>query len=508
LGELLAIAFHQALVDPKLSFEVRWQLERWSRRLPEVPVQPLKEVSNQDLDRMFAELDADSYAMRIGASRRLGWLLGNAKLACTITQRLKQRMTDPNLSTENWRCLESLWQQARGAWLASNPADWHLPPVSDGQIHRWVADLLQPAEGSAIGPRSLQAVAERELLDVLARDDDVARVKKIVQQRLTEPIDPEGAVRLKGLQQWLRPAMVAEYWQEHRHQGEQHLFVGEPSLAENAPRPSYFDRIDDRVAHCVSGASLSPGDYPVGVAFPHPSKDTAFFCLVNLPTPRRQMAYRYYVNTDESKRLAEISRRTFARFLREKHALTERELTLLPQLDYRELSRFAGKYFLAIDDEPLTGAEADDEENRTSRHGAICTILAAFGTHDAIPDLTAAIAKNRFLPPAATPGYRVAWWAALSIAQRDPWPDVDSWLAKLLARNDVLVEGVDEKPQVGATAAGLLLTRHHQSPSLFGLRSTGMPPERISKVEGFRFTAADAAGRVQRWWDDEKQREP
>ena len=85
---------------------------------------------------------------------------------------------------------------------------------------------------------------------------------------------------------------------------------------------------------------------------------------------------------------------------------------------------------------------------------------------------------------------------------------MDSWLAKLSARSDVLIEGVDEKPEVGATAAGLLLVRHHQSPSLFGLRSTGLPPERISRVEGYRFTSADAASRVLRWWDDEKQREP
>lgn len=505
LGQFLASEFQQALVDPKLSFEVRWQLERWSRRLPEVAAIPVKEVPAGELDRMFAELDADSYAARLGASRRLAWLLGNATLACTITQRLKQRMADPNLSPESWRRLESLWQQARGAWLASDPADWHLPPVTDAQIRLWVDELAQPSEGKAASPRSPQAIAEQELLDVLARDDDLPRVKQIVQQRLAAPIDREGAVRLKAIQRWMPPAMVAECWQEHHQVTEQHLIVGEPSLAENAQRPSYFDRIDDRVAHCVSGQTLQPGNYPVGVAFPHPTQDTAFFCLYNLPTPRRQMAYAYHVQTDESKRLAEISRRTFAWLLREKRPLAEREVTLLPQLDHRELSRFAGKYFLAIDDEPVSAADAEEEENRTSRHGLICTILANFGTRDVIPDLTEAIAKRRFLPPAATPGYRAAWWAALSIAQRDPWPEVDSWLVKRVSHNDVLIEGVDEKPELGATAAGLLLVRHHQSPTLFGLHSTGMPPERISRVEGYRFASADAAARVQRWWDEESR---
>ena len=78
LGPWLANEFQKALLDPQLSFEVRWQLERWSPRLPEVAAMPIKAVSTADLDRMFAELDADSYATRLGASRRLAWLLHNA----------------------------------------------------------------------------------------------------------------------------------------------------------------------------------------------------------------------------------------------------------------------------------------------------------------------------------------------------------------------------------------------------------------------------------------------
>jgi hypothetical protein len=505
LGSLLAIEFQQVLIDPRLSFEVRWQLERWSRRLPEVAARPVDDVASADLDQMFAQLDSDSYAARLGASRRLAWLLGSAKLACAITQRLKQRMADPNLSPESWRRLQSLWQQARGAWLESDPADWHLPPVSESQIRLWVDELAQTAEGQSSGPRSPQAVAEQELLDVLACDDQLPRVKRILAERLAAPVGREGAARLKDLQRLMRPAMVAEIWQEHHQVTEQHLIVGEPSQTEGAPRPSHFDRIDDHVAHCVSGATLSPGNYPVGVAFPHPIQDTLFFCLFNLPTPRRQMAYDYHVKTEESKRLIEISRRTFAKFLQEKRPLAERELTMLPQLDHREMSRFAGPYFLAVDDEPLSAADAEEEENRASRHGMFCAILANFGTHDVIPDLTEAIARHRFLAPTATPGYRTAWWAALSIAQRDPWPEVDTWLAKLLARHDVLTEGVDEKPELGATAAGVLLTRRHQKPAAFGLHSTGAPPERISRVEGYRFAAADAAKRIQHWWEEESK---
>ncbi|MCR4415109.1 MAG: hypothetical protein NUV77_22035, partial [Thermoguttaceae bacterium] len=64
--------------------------------------------------------------------------------------------------------------------------------------------------------------------------------------------------------------------------------------------------------HCVSGQNLAPGDYPVGVAFPHPKQPGYFFHLVNLTTPRRKMANQYVVEMPAAKRLAELSRRTFA----------------------------------------------------------------------------------------------------------------------------------------------------------------------------------------------------
>ena len=92
---------------------------------------------------------------------------------------------------------------------------------------------------------------------------------------------------------WTKPELVAEFWQGGHQTGEQHLVVGVPTLSPNAMKPTHFDRADDRVAHYVSGNSLSPGDYPVGEAFPHPLVEHGFFHLVNLPTPRRRMAYLY-----------------------------------------------------------------------------------------------------------------------------------------------------------------------------------------------------------------------
>ena len=65
----------------------------------------------------------------------------------------------------------------------------------------------------------------------------------------------------------------------------------------------------------MSGNALSEGDYPVGVAFPHPQISDMFFHLVYLPTPRQQMAYEGYVELPPAQRLRELSRHTLDRLL-------------------------------------------------------------------------------------------------------------------------------------------------------------------------------------------------
>src|SRR5208337_1793176 len=126
-----------------------------------------------------------------------------------------------------------------------------------------------------------------------------------------------------------------------------------PTISPGAAHPSHFDRADDHVAHCVSGNALTPGDYPVGVAFSAPNwhaNTQGFFHLVNLPSPRRQIAYSYYVKTDPAVRLAKISRRTLDRFLSDKRLMNDSELGILGQLDAQEVSCFASHYFLLMED--------------------------------------------------------------------------------------------------------------------------------------------------------------
>ena len=429
LGRLLAGEFQRAAVDPQVSFEVRWHLERWLRRLPLVPPPPggypAEEVSPEELQRLVRQLDDDAYSIRQWSARRLEWLL--------------------------------------------------------------------------------------------LRDETLPRIEEALQARLAAGADAETTARLRKLLDLARPAMVAESWQGRRHVGEQHLLIGVPSLGPGATRPSHFDRIDQRVAHCVSGNNLSPGDYPVGVAFPHPDPiQQAFFHLVNLPTPWRRIEYQRYVQTDEAGRLAAISRRTLDRMLAQRRELTPPELLMLAQLDPQEVSRFAGEYFHAVDDgplplpppqpQPLTALIHSRAGGYPSRFGLICAQLAVDGTKEAIPGLLKAIDKRRFLPPTPAAPYQFPWMAALSIAARDPWPEADQWLGGLLGRDVLLVEGTAEAPQLGATAAAVLLRRRGQSFSEFGLQLAPGPARRPG-IDGYRFSSPDAQKKLQQWWQQEQERQ-
>jgi hypothetical protein len=505
LGPFLAAEFQRVLLRPDVSFEVRWRLGRWNGQLPAPPAQPAADASTKELDALVRQLDDDSYARRVGAAERLDWLLGNPKLICPVMLRLKRRLADGTAGAEAGPQLQQTWQRAHGAWLLSDPADGELPAVSDGQIGAWLDDLV--GGGPSVNPADAQPAhetAQRELLDLLARDEYVPRLKKAIAARLSQKPDAAAAAKLQSLLDWTKPEIVAEIWQGRNQWVEQHLLVGVPTLSPGAAKPSHFDRADDHEAHCVSGNSLSPGDYPVGEAFPHPKQDDAFFHLVNLPTPRRRMAYPYYVETDESIRLAAISRRTLDRVLADRRLLNEPELLMLAELDPAEVSRFAGRYFLLVDDTSMAASGPLRLVGRPSRFGMICTWLAIDGSKDAMPGLAEAIAKDRFRPPTSSAPYRLDWLAALSIAARDPWPQVDDWLAGRIEESESLLGGQPAAAELGATAAAVLLGRHGHSPESFGLRPLPDPLMDQLHVSGYRFADAAARKKVLQWWKQEK----
>ena len=500
LGEDLAAEFQRVLVRPDISFEVRRQVDRWSRKLPLPPAGPVADVPPKELDKLLRQLDDDSYAVRLGAARRLDWLLGNPKLIYPIMLRLKRRLSDDSLDGEAKRRIEAVWQRARAAWLTSDTASRELPVVSDEQIGRWLDDLVRPGASGA------RDAAECELLDLLARDDYVPRLKQALQARLSLKPNADAVAKLSPLLDWTKPELVAEYWQGRRWLGEQHLLVGVPTLSPGAARPTCFDRVDDHVAHCASGNALTPGDYPVGEAVPHPRQENAFFHLVSLPTPRRRMAYVSCDNADEKTRLAAISRRTLDGVLAGKRLLSESELLMLPQLDPAEVSRFAGRYFLLVDDSEMSESGLRRLGGRPSRFGMICVALAVDGGKDAMPGLAEAIAKNRFLPPTRLAPYRLEWLAALSIAARDPWSGVDVWLADRIDQPEPLMEGPSAAAELGATAAAELLNRHGQEPAGFDLLPVTETLMEHLHVHGYRFGGKDASAKIQQWWRQERNR--
>ncbi len=511
MAGMLAEQFQQLVLQPELPLEVRWRIGNWRARLPKVKTEPPQAVPAGELERLVRQLDDDSYSVRAGALERLQWMAASEYLAKPIILILKSRLADPLLSEDSYRRVESIRNIAWGIWLTGDASDWSLPPVSDAQIDDWLEELSQPA--TAHDPRAARSrrVARQELMDVLSQDREVPRVKAAIEAHLRGKLEPAGTAALKDLLEFTRPALVAECWCGGSQTLEQHLIVGQPMYVAGH-NPSHFDKADDRVAHCVSGNSLTPGDYPVGVAFPAPHWDNprqqGFFDLINLPTPRQQIAYSYYVKTDPAARLAKLSRRTLDGFLAEKKLLSDAELGMLAQLEAREVSRFANRYLLLVDDSMVDedfntemSTSRSQLGSQSSRLGAICAQLAVNGTREAAPGLLEAIRQKQFMSPTPLGPYRLQWLAAFSIALRDPWPEVDAWLAENIDNQETLIIDHADAAEIGATAAGVLVSRHGQQPSAFGLHMSAADSQLAElKLPGFRYGKPEDAERVRQWW--------
>lgn len=504
-GAPLAAAVQKALVDPKLSFEVRFRLTRWAKRLPPADPPPAVELSADELDALVGGLDSDDYGARLAAAARLRWHLRNPKAVAPALGRLKARYADPATATATRERLEEAWQTARAGLFLGDPSSLAISSAADAQIDRWLDEVA--ASWTDEQSRVAGRVAEMELLDCMAVDAESPRVTKAAESRLASVPDPAGRARLEKLIELGKPALVAEYWAGRVHRSEQHLLVGVPSRSVNAVRPSHFDRIDDQTAHCVSGNTLAPGDYPANVAFFHPS-GSGFFRLVNLSTPRRRMAYEYEAQRDDRVRLSEISRQTLDRFLAANQPLTDQELKLLAELDQREVSRFASAWLMRMDDKPLGGDERRYlATGCPSRHGVLCEQLAVEGTQEAAPGLTEAIAKDRFLPPTSAAPYRLHYVAALSIARRDPWKGVEAWLDSQLDSTQPMADnGRPDGPTVGATVAGVLLACYDQPAGRFGLQPAVDGVLLQFGLNGYRFAAPEDAATVRKFLETQREK--
>ncbi len=515
LGPYLAAEFGRRLLAADTSFEVRARLERYLKELP--PAAPTHEPvpSADEIVPLLDRFNSNFSAERDTAQRRLVAMLAHTELIGPVLQQVKGRLAQPGLNRQTRRALESVLDAARKVWVHAEPSAVTLPPVSEEAMHRWLDDLT--ADPSNAADRSRRDTAHRELVDLLVRDDTRDAVVALLKKRHAG-LDG-GQSRYQELIDFAKPAMAAEVWGHQRrergvdqdddwdhrqHITVQHLLVGVPQMAEGAQRPTHFDAINDKTAHCVSGNSLTPGDYPVRVAIPHPNPAVeVMFYLVNLPTPRHRLRYAYHLRRDEADRLMEISQHTLDYFLAQRKQLDETHVLLLLHLDPRAVSRFAGAYFQAVPDKPITptGGELG---GRFTLHSAVCAVLARVGTNAAIPAIEKLARSDQMDEPNHENPFHIAWIAALSIAKRDPWPEVDSWLAGLIDEREPMIINTDPVPDLGATAAGLLLARHGVSPYTFDLEPAGNNAFDRSRFAGFHFTSDAGREAVRRWWSEQQ----
>lgn len=510
LGNYLAREFSAALLTPETSVEVRSRLELLLQRLPSAP-QPADErkLSPGEIGPLLDRLNDDVSATRDNAGRRLASMLDHVELIGPVMVEVKRRLADVRLNGSIRRALEPLLEKARMKWVAADPASVPLPPVSDEAIARCIEQLTprESAESAESSERIAQATARRELVDLVVRDDTRPRVLAQLAEKFPPMENQPFDERVREINDLARPAMAAEVWSHQpdnweirQHITVQHLIVGVPQYPENAKGATHFDRIDDRTAHCVSGNSLKEGNYPVGEAIPHPTAGVEImFCLINLPTPRQRLAYEFHLKRDEGQRLEELSKRTLDGFLARKHVLTELQILMLAQLDPSAVSRFIGPYFQGVPDERLFTTSSELAGHQTV-HGGLCFMLSRLGTRDAVPALEQTARSGRLGKPTYESPFQMAWIAALAIARRDPWPDVDAWLARLIDSSEVLVTNVDAKPELGATAAAILLERHDLSPRSFGLEPAGESTVIHLQLTGYRYGNDTSRQDIEQWW--------
>jgi hypothetical protein len=518
LGSYLAGEFERRLLRADTSFEARTRLERYLKDLPQAPVESAP-AGTDEIAPLLDRLSDDRSAERDAAGRRLDVALVRLENVGPVLVQVKSRLANPRLSLQARRALEGVLDKARERWVNAEPPTVTLPPVDKKQMQSWLDDDVLE-EPLAPAQRVRRDAARRELVDLLVREDTREQLVALLKEHIEAAEDETAKARYKELSEMAMPAMVAEVWGhqqadptfgvpddwEHRqHRTVQHLLIGVPQMVEGAARPTHFDRIDDQTAHCVSGNSLIEGDYPVRVAIPHPNVGfDVMFYLINLPTPREQVQYEYYLRRPEAERLLEISERTLKYFLDNKQVLDPNHISLLMQLDPGAVSRFAGPYFEKVTDRYLESGGGNLAGQETL-HTVIAGVLLTVGTHEAVPALEKLARDERTQKPNHDNPFAIAWIAALAIAQRDPWPGADEWLLSLIDEKAPLVLNADTVPELGGTAAGILLARHQVSPFTFDLEPAGNDAFDRSSFAGYRFTSDEGPKALRQWWASQKQ---
>lgn len=501
-GQLQQLSF-----DPKVSYEAQLRLAEILDEIPNVKLGKPDQITETDAIEIVAAIAGDRFAQRQSAIRRLAWLLENDQNVVPLLVALKARLADTKLTPAGRHLLETQHALARGHWLMAPPERCVMPPVPESEIAKLLAAVTTPATDDASFMASSSAV--RNLEDLLAREEYRASLSERLAAELDRAEDPAVRTVLTDLVDLTKPAMVAEIWSALRYVNVgggmmvtdfdpeslrlstcQYLHVGVPQIPEGADRATHFDRCDDKVANCVSGNTLTPGEYPVHTAFAHPNGQNILFHLVNLPTPRRRLLYEHLATRDPSIRFREMSQRTCDAFLSGQRKLTDNDMTVLLTLERAVVGQFAADFLRQVEDRPLENRSGSLADGRFSQHGMLCYVLARRGEKKSAEAILAALANERILPPDARGAHDMPHIALLAIAKRDAWSNADKWLAETIERPRPLVttaawdelardiKQVDEHsiehqpaqtPDAGATAAAILAQRLGVSIDSLGL---------------------------------------
>lgn len=407
---------------------------------------------------------------------------GNGRL---ILDELKQRLNQAELSPSDRRELEDGWDLYFGLWLAQSEASEHVPNISTDELEDLLDQLIRkPDAGNASLLQSRASTAERELRLLLAHDSLVDSIKEALERRLAnDDLTVLARERITRLHDLTRPGLSAEIWSFWGYAGVQpgyniqYLWVDVPQMPDRATRATHFDRVNDKTAHLTTGSNLTEGDYPVGRLFPWEgqNRNLMLFHLVNLPTPRRWMAFEYASQDSGVKRLAMLTRPSLKKIIAEKEPLTEFDGFMLSILDRNAARDFALDYLESVDDAPITiRSRGNLEGPAPSSHLVLCEFLAGYGDVEAAIRLVAAIDKGRVGRNAS--GVDFAWLAVLSILSSDSSTSADALLYRLAHRNAALIPNEPDAADLGATAAALLMIRKGIPPEEYGLEAVDLTP--------------------------------
>ncbi len=499
--------------------QVPWPLTPEEAALLDEAASPSISLNREEADSLMGRLVSNEFGHRELARRTLNLAAGDAQNLPPLMAALHARLGTPELSPATRNVLEEMWTSAVEAWCAAEqpPLDF-LDRLSPAALVQHLERLsLVRQERRSPDEKVNQSTLLRELRLLMLRDDWAPRLMEGVEARLSNPeITEDGARLMESLRDDLRPAMAAEIWMEGRLMTVQFLYVGIPQWPDSpgARTSTFFDRIDDDSAHLVNGNTLTPGDYPVGRMFPFEANVPGLavrafrvFRLVNLPTPRSRLMYELSLREDMETRLRRHSRTVLQWIESEKRPITDLEIELLAHLDPVEVSRFAIQHMRSVDDEPWNFGRDNPSKHverfvPTSRHGAICYVLRNMGTFEIAPDLVKLIDEKRIEASDTSSIFHYPWLAALNSAQREPGEASDRWLGTLVSRTDPLVANTENPPEIGATAAGLLLRRHGFSTARFGLEEVQVPNARFAGIVLLRFTDEDWRHQVLEWWNE------